>query len=39
VRRRVIARVMHDSLETSNLERTTREYVRIYERLLGEKLV
>jgi len=38
-RRRTIQRVMRDSMTHFNLEKTTLQYVRIYERLLGEKLV
>ncbi len=38
-RRRVLQRVMRESRERFNLELTTLEYVRIYERLLGEKLL
>jgi len=35
----VIRRVMRESRERFNLENTTREYIRIYEELLGEKLL
>lgn len=38
-RRHVLQRVMRESTERFNLELTTLEYVRIYERLLGEKLL
>lgn len=38
-RRRVVRRVMREGMTRFNLERTTLEYVRIYETLLGEKLI
>lgn len=38
-RRRTIQRVMRESMTNFNLEKTTLQYVRIYERLLGEKLL
>ena len=38
-RHRTVARVMQEGLDRFNLEHTTREYVKIYEKLLGEKLI
>ena len=38
-RQRNIRRVMRESMEGFNLENTTLQYVRLYERLLGEKLI
>jgi len=38
-KQRIIAKVMQHGVEGFNLEKTTMQYVRIYERLLGEKLV
>lgn len=38
-REAIIQRVMRQARNTFNLERTTIEYVKIYERLLGEKLL
>ena len=38
-RKAVLVRVMEESMRHFNLEVTTLEYVRVYERLLGEKLV
>jgi ADP-glucose type glycogen/starch synthase len=39
LRERIIRRVMKEGMEHFNLEKTTLQYVRIYERLLGEKLI
>ncbi|NLN61503.1 MAG: glycosyltransferase [Myxococcales bacterium] len=39
VRNRIIRRVMNEGMNNFNIERTTLEYVRIYEKLLGEKLI
>jgi ADP-glucose type glycogen/starch synthase len=38
-RRGVLQRVMREAAATFNLEKTTLQYVRLYERLLGEKLI
>ncbi len=39
VRERTTKRVMRESMSNFNLENTTLQYVRLYERLLGEKLI
>ena len=39
VRQRTTRRVMRESMSNFNLENTTLQYVRLYERLLGEKLI
>ncbi|MBN2341494.1 MAG: glycogen/starch synthase [Deltaproteobacteria bacterium] len=38
-RHRILRRVMREGFDNFNLEKTTLEYVRVYEKLLGEKLV
>jgi hypothetical protein len=35
----IMARVMRESEEAFSIEKTTLQYVRVYERLLGEKLL
>ncbi len=39
LRNKTIRRVMHEGMENFNLEKTTLQYVKIYERLLGETLI
>ncbi|MBN2801459.1 MAG: glycogen/starch synthase, partial [Deltaproteobacteria bacterium] len=39
VKNRILRRVMREGVTNFNLEKTTLEYVRIYEKLLGEKLI
>ena len=39
MRHRIIRRVMEEGRSLFNLERTTLEYIKIYEKLLGEKLI
>ncbi|MEI8078540.1 MAG: glycogen/starch synthase [bacterium] len=38
-RHRILRRVMREGMHNFNLEKTTLQYVRLYERLLGEKLI
>ncbi|MBN2714914.1 MAG: glycogen/starch synthase [Deltaproteobacteria bacterium] len=38
-RHKIIRRVMREGVNNFNLEKTTMQYVRVYEKLLGEKLI